>query len=303
MTRERLLTIALVIGAVALGGAVWFQRREIRRLRADVEQKDGEIRRLGAGIVVVREVKGDPATVLVAAERAGFDVATLRADLDDHGMVLRGVLNASASTQGGVTPPHEGKPLGGSATGSQTSIEERAGDGVVPWGRAVYDPAQAKPWTVEQYPRTYSAGVALAEREDGSQFAYVTMGIESQGSRVKLEPSAVELTTTPEPSRWRWGAWPLLTLDAGLRAGSFEWFPGVAVAFATRGTRAGAPEWTFLAAGLAYGIEGRRAALSFAPVSYTLRDLLPVRSTSVGPAIFVDERAELTYAVGLRVVF
>lgn len=303
MTRERLLTIALIIGAGLLAGAVYLQWREIRRLGVAIAQRDEEIRRLGDGTVIVKETKGDPKTVLIAAERAGFDVGALRADLDDHGATLRAVLNASASTEGTTAAGLAGSPVLGAPTASQLEIREKYRDESIAWGRARYDAAQERPWTLEQFARTYSARVALAEREDGTQFAYVGMTIATGSERLELEPSAVELTTTAGPKRWRWGAWPMLTLDGGFNAGSVEWLPGAAVAFATLGERAREPEWTFLAAGLGYGVAGRRVALSLAPVSYTLRSVLPVLSTSVGPAVFFDERGSITYAIGIRVFF
>lgn len=303
MTRERLLTIALLIGAGLLAGAVWLQRREIKRLGSALEQKDAEIRRLGDGTIVVKEVRGAPETVLIAAERAGFDVDALQADLSDHGATLRAVLNASSSTEGSVATGLAGSPVLGASSASQLEIRERYRDSSVAWGRVAYDKAQERPWTLEQFARTYSARVALAEREDGSQFAYVGMAIATGSERLELEPASVELTTTPGPKRWRWGAWPMLTLDGGVNSGSFEWLPGAAVAFATLGERAREPEWTFLSAGLAYGVVGKSIALSFAPASYTLRSVLPVLSTSVGPAVFFDERGAITYALGLRVFF
>lgn len=303
MTRERLLTIALLIGAGLLAGAVYRQRREIKRLGTVLDQKDAEIRRLGDGTIVVKEVRGAPETVLVAAERAGFDVGALQADLNDHGATLRAVLNASASTEGSIASDLTGSPVLGASTATQLPIREQYRDSSIAWGRVTYDVAAEKPWTLEQFSRTYSARVALAEREDGSQFAYVGMTIATDSERLELEPTSVELATTPGPKRWRWGAWPMLTLDGGLHAGSVEWLPGAAVAFATLGERAREPEWTFLGAGLAYGVVGRRVALSLAPVSYTLRSVLPVLSTSVGPAVFFDERGSITYALGLRVFF
>lgn len=303
MTRERVLTIALLIGVGCLAGAVYLQRREIKRLGTALDQKDAEIRRLGDGTVVVKEVRGAPETVLVAAERAGFDMGTLRADLDDHGATLRAVLNASAATEGATSTGLVGSSVLGAPAASQLAIRERYREESIAWGRAIYDAAQERPWTLEQFPRTYSARVALAEREDGSQFAYVGMTIATGSERLELEPTSVELATSPGPKRWRWGAWPMLTLDGGWSAGSVEWLPGAAVALATFGERAREPEWTFFGAGLACGVIGGRVALSLSPVSYTLRSVLPVLNTNVGPALMLDERGVLTYALGLRVFF
>lgn len=301
MTRERLLTIALLIGAGMLAGAVYFQRREIKRLGSALGQKDAEIRRLGDGTVVVREVRGTPETVLVAAERAGFDVGALRADLDDHGATLRAVLSASTTVGGVTTSPQGGSPVLGAPSASQLMIREQVGDRSIAWGRATFDAASERPWTVEQFARTYAMRVALGERDDGTLQAYVGLTIAAQGEQLQLEPTAAQLTVSDPAPRWRWGAMPLLTADVGVREGAVEWVPGAAVALAGYGAHRDRPTWTLLAVGAAYEVAARRVALGILPASFTLRDVLPVISTSVGPAAYVDADGAWTFALGMRV--
>jgi len=293
----------LLVAAIALPGIVafsWHEHNELKALRAAMTK--GDDRTLPDGTLVTPGKTETAETVLVAVEHAGFDVGVLKADLSDHGATIRGLLEATKRTEGETRPGLAGNGVLGASSAQGLSIRETIDGRSVPWGSVTFDPAQAKPWTLTQEPRAYTTSVTLAEGEEGGLTAYTRMRIEARGERLDLSPTIAVLRVTPLESRWRWTALPMLTLDAGVRTGVFEWLPGAAVAFASYGQRRDQPEWTFLGLGLAYGIESRRVALSLQPLSYSLRSVLPVLTTSVGPAAVFDADGA-TYALGVRVLF
>ena len=222
---------ALLVATIALSGIVafsWSAHRELMMLRA--APKTGEDRRLTDGTTVTPAKQADAATVLLAVEHAGFDVGALKTDLSDHGATLRGVLSATMNTTGNTTTNMPGTVVLGSSTARELPIRETIGDQSIAWGSVVFDATKAVPWTLTQLPRAYTTNVTLAEEDDGGLTAYTRMRIEATGERLDLAPTIAVLRVTPLESRWRWTAMPMLTLDAGVRSGAFEWLPGAAVA-------------------------------------------------------------------------
>jgi len=300
----KLRFVAIILAAIVFLGVVafsWHEHNALKALRASMAQSDD--RRLSDGTTVTPAKQADAATVLLAVEHAGFDVGVLKADLNDHGATIRGLLEATTRTEGETHTGLAGNAVLGASSAQQLTIRETIDGKSVPWGLVGFDAAQERPWTLTQAPRAYTTSVVLAEDEDGGLTAYTRMRIEALGERLDLAPTIAVLRVTPLEPRWRWTVLPQLTLDAGVRLGSVDWLPGAAVAFASFGGRREQPDWTFFGVGLAYGIESRRVGLGVQPVAYSLRRVLPVLATTVGPSLYIDAGGVVTYAVGLRVTF
>lgn len=288
MTRERLLTVAMASGLIALAVVVWKQRQELKeaRIAHDVP------RVVEPGTLAVTGTVVPTGSVTTAATEAGFGSGT-RDDMGARGAAPTGLVNVAVTTDGGVVASVASDrvieaPDGGVAA-HELTLRETIGDGGVPWGKVLFDPAQANPWTVTQFGREYRTFVLLAKDDEGRITAYTRMRIGALGESLDLTPSEATFLVEDPPAKWRVAWKPTIGVGIGARSdATLEWGPSVNVFAFSHGAMRDLPTWLVLGGGIGHSVVRRDVALVLTPTAWSLRGALPWSHAYASASVMID---------------
>jgi hypothetical protein len=299
MTRERLLTIAMASGLIALAIVVWKQRREMNTLRTRPVEPSRVVEpgtRATTGSVV------STGGVIAAATDAGFGEGTAR-DIEAHGSAPVGLVGVVVATDGGVTAdlPSDRviEPLDGGVAAQELTLRESFGAGSVPWGSVVYDANRERPWTVTQFPREYRTFALLTKDDDGRVVAYTRMRIGALGEAVELTPSEATYVVEDPPAKWRLAWMPSVGVGiGGRRDATLEWGPSISVFAFSHGALRDWPTWLVLGGGLGHTVVQRDFALVLTPAAWSLRGALPWSHSYASASVLLDPQG-VAFTLGI----
>jgi len=183
-------------------------------------------------------------------------------------------------------------PYGYQHNTQQLRLDEKFSNVNVPVGQVGFSSWKDKPWDVTVYPRTYTTTTVLGKDENGKEYAYNKMQIESNGEKfeVKLDNSRF-LQEYPTPSFSFWNPRLYLGISGGMNAQQLnaDAVPSLSLAFMSYGQFKAQPAWTFLGLGAGYAMNNQKINFLVTPVSYNVGQHIPLtRNIYVGPSIAFD---------------
>lgn len=183
-------------------------------------------------------------------------------------------------------------PYGHLHNTQQLKLDEKFSNVNVPFGQVSFSAWREKPWDVTVYPRQYTMTTVLGKDENGKEYAYNKLQVESNGEKfeVKLDSSRF-LQEYPSPSFSFWNPRLYLGISGGvnLQQTNADGIPSLSVAFMSYGQYKAQPAWTFIGVGAGYAINNQKINFLFTPVSYNVGQHIPLtRNIYVGPSVGFD---------------
>lgn len=290
------------------------------------EQRDAitEMKQLGEGIARAQSQYVSKEDLAQMAESINLNLALIQKDLAGLDSKVVSINNFLIKTPGykgtgipstGTTPgpkPPEctgevcSDPYGNIGNKQTLKLNEPIKDGQsIPFGSVDFQAWERNPWSLEVYPRIYSATTVIGEDVEGKQYAYNQFTVESNGEKVTLPiTQSTLIQERPKPSfifnpRLQMGADGGLTVNPTPRA---EFIPNLQVTLFSYGQTKTSPVWSFAGVGLGYEVANERPAVVITPAEYNVGTDLPlIDNLHVGPSLTVDTNSTVGISMGMKV--
>jgi hypothetical protein len=329
-TFTKILFAILAVAVVSALGFIVYQQHEMSVMQQQMNSSIVAQKQLIDDITRSSSQYVSKSDLDAFAAQNGVSMAALQADLKSLNATISGVntiaVNSSGVHQTNIgstsTAPTSTKPslasvlcdgkemscpdpYGYQLNTQNLSLNEPFGTTQVPIGTVGFSASQAKPWTVNTYPRTYNITNVLSTDQNGKQYVYNKFSINSNGKdyAVNISNSKFE-QQLPTPSLSWFNPRLIIGADAGynITRNRGEFTPNLSVGFISYGQTKAQPSWSFAEVGVGYGTVGKTLDIQVAPLSYNLgQHLTFIRNTYVGPVVGIGINGDFSVGAGLRV--
>lgn len=325
--------ILIWIGVVAVAAALIFiivKQVENSKRQLAIETEILKQKELADNIMRAQKEWATKKDIEAFANANGVNIDVIKKDLDklnaqvdginvvvtkSHGQHVTNVSSTSTIPGSDTSPTVDcnGKqlpcpdPYGYQKNTQQLKLEEKFANVSVPIGQVGFSSWKEKPWDVTVYPRTYTTTTVLGKDENGKEYAYNKMQIETNGEKhdVKIENSRfLQEYPSAHFSFWNPRLFLGVSAGAGLQTHNAEVSPNLGLAIMSYGQFKNQPSWTFLTLGAGYATQNNQLNFFLTPVSYNAGQHIPfTKNIYVGPSIAVDTASTVylfgTLSVGL----
>jgi hypothetical protein len=327
-------TKAGVVGGTVLvmsvmGYIIKIQHDTVERLKF-IETSVVESKNIGNGIVREQASYVTKKDLENMVKDQGMDLAAIKKDLAVLGANVNGISTVKVVTQGykadhvassGTTPREPSTettprtdvqaatatqdPHGYQSATQWLNLSEPIGKENIPFGKVGFSAWDAKPWSEQISPRTYSSTTVLGKNEEGRTYAYSRFEIDVEGKKYIVPITEAKIAEeVPKPS-FHWSPRLYLGVDFGVIANPpmhFEVMPDLGLSFFSYGQTKLNPDWTFLTLGLGYETQTKGIAFLLNPVDYNIAKHLPfVENLYLGPSMSLDPKGNFGLYLGIRV--
>ena len=315
-----LVGLAVLVLCASLMAITYRQHQELVSLRAQVASRTGKAD-LGHGTTRSDSNETTQEMLEAIVAEGGLDLGAVTADAKARGERVVGAQVTRARTPGlhvealpssgserlpaDVRPVVATDPYGYLGTRQRLDLAEPLGNGTAaPWGRVGFAAALREPWSLDVYPRRYTATTVLTLGEDGKRTGYAALSVEVDGKKYAL-PIAESLYREVLPgARFRFSPSVFLGVGAGVSVRPSvhaELEPELALGLFSYGTTKLLPTWSFLSMGIAWqGVSGLPAAV-LTPAAWNAGEPLPLfDNLYLGPSVSLSTGGDVAVLVSLR---
>lgn len=175
----------------------------------------------------------------------------------------------------------------------------------VPVGTVGFDASNAKPWSVQIYPRSYDLTNILATDQNGKQYVYNQFAITENGKSYNVPINTAKFVQQfPTPSFSFWNPRIFIGADGLFNTTHLkgEFSPSVDFGFISYGSSRVTPDWSFLQLGVGYGVVDKNLQVQLSPAQYNVGKHIPFMSnTYIGPDLTLSTDGSFMIGAGLRV--
>ncbi|MCK9567900.1 hypothetical protein M0R72_02985 [Candidatus Pacearchaeota archaeon] len=326
-------TKAGVVGGTILvmsvmGYIIKIQHDTVERLKF-IETSVVESKNIGNGIVREQASYVTKKDLENMMKDQGMDLASIKKDLAVLGANINGISTVKVITQGykadhlpssntterdntettqrtDVQTAATTQDLHGYQSATQWfNLSEPIGKETIPFGKVGFSAWDAKPWSEQISPRTYSSITVLGKNEEGRSYTYTKFTIDVDGKKYVVPITEAKIAEEyPSPS-FHWSPRLYLGVDFGVIANPpmhFEVMPDLGLSLFSYGQTKLNPDWTFLTLGLGYETQTKGIAFLLNPVDYNIAKHLPfVENLYLGPSVSLDPKGNFGLYLGIRV--
>lgn len=323
--------ILIALGSILVVGALIFiivKQIEISKRQLAIETEITQQKQLADNILRAQKEWATKKDIEDFAKANGVNLEVIKDDLDKLNARVDGInvvvvksigqhetnVSSTGTTPGGPGTPTVDcngsqikcpDPYGYQQNTQQLKLDEKFANTNVPFGQVGFSAWREKPWDVTVYPRQYTMTTVLGKDENGKEYAYNKLQIESEGKKydVKLDSSRF-LQEYPSPQFHFWNPRLFLGVSGGanLQQTNADVAPSISVAIMSYGQYKMQPSWTFLGLGASYAINNEKFNFLLTPVSYNVGQHIPLtRNIYVGPSLGFDTTGALSVFATLNV--
>ena len=310
----------------AMGYVIKIQHDTVERLKF-IETSVVESKNIGNGIVREQASYVTKKDLESMVKDQGMDLAAIKKDLAVLGANVSGISTVKVVTQGYTadhvastsTTPREAStsttpradvpvtqdPHGYQSATQWLTLTEPIGKDNVPFGKVGFSSWEAKPWSEQVSPRTYSSTTVLGKNEEGRTYAYTKFEIDVDGKKYVVPITDAKIAEEVPKSSFHFGPRLYMGMDFGAIANPpmhLEMMPNLGLSFFSYGQTKLNPDWTFLTLGLGYEVQAKGVSFFLNPVDYNVAKHLPfVDNLYFGPSVSIDPKGNIGMYIGIRV--
>lgn len=326
-TLNKVLIATFTIIMVGAVGFIIYQQHEMTTMQAQLNSSLVAQKQLIDGLTQSSAQYVSKSDLDAFAKQTGVNLAAIQSDLNSLNATVSGVnqiaVNSGGEKQSGIgststtpdvtkpatTPSTNTDPFGYQSNVQNLSLNEPFGGTQVPIGSVSFDASQKAPWSVNQFPRTYSVTNVLGTDPTGKQYIVNKFNINTNGKDYPITITNAKFEQQVPTASFSW--WnPRLILAAtgsiNLTHLQGEFAPGVNLGIMSFGKTKSQPDLSILQIGVGYGVISKTAIATIAPINYNIGNLIPghiVDNTYVGPTFQVGANGNLFAGVGVGVGF
>lgn len=240
-----------------------------------------------------------------------------KADVDSSGEKVTNIASTSTTVNPNIPPAPtvtcDGKsiscpntdPNGYTKNIQNLHLDETfANNDNVPIGNVSFDASNAKPWSVNIWPREYVSVTTLGADEDQKYTAYNNFSINVNGKQYPINITNSKLIQQYPSAHFTF--WPrlYLGLDGGVTIVPLqpELTPGVSLGVIGYGQYRTQPDLSILQVGVGYGVVSKNLQFTLMPIAYNIGSKIPLMSNFyIGPQVSMDIEGHFTAGIGVRV--
>jgi hypothetical protein len=332
--RDTLILLGLGVIILLLIGLSIYQRRQILELREAINRGGGQD--LGGGVIKGKAEKVDSGSILQGPEDSGVPTGPIKTDMDASDSKPTAVVKTTAVSEGvkesdlpssKIRPRPSSKPdepvitfppvipsiplcpscnnpdVNGYFNFSQfLTLNEKFGSVKVPFGEVEFRAWEAKPWSLEIYPRTYEIYTIIAEDSGKNKSSYSSLTIRTNDEKFQVPITSSTIRYTEPESSWEWNPRLMLGVSTGVSIPiSYSWGPSLGITMGSYGQYKSSPNWYFGEISIGYEVQKQTPFLSLAPALYKISNHIPfTESLYIGPSVGIDIENNVLITAGFK---
>ena len=183
------------------------------------------------------------------------------------------------------------------------SLSEPIGKINIPFGNVGFSAWQKDPWNISISPRTYVLSTVIGQDEEGTNYTYHKMLIETENKTFEIPITEAKIVQTLPKSKFYFNPKLALGVAGGISLTAVpkpEIEPFVEITLASYGRSKTDSEWLFGGIGFGYQSIEKEIDLQVSPVRYNVGYKLPlIDNLNIGPSVSVNTKGDFAIYFGI----